>query len=438
MNIIRHHQSDFLPQRDALRKTLSDAAMQSPADGSGPDVSRIVGEIIQDVRERGDEALVHWEAKLDGAKLTSETLRVSTGDIQAAHQRADEAFLALIRRAAENIRAYQEHIRIQPPDAMVRGGRRLGVRYNPIQNVGVYVPGGRAIYPSTVLMTVIPAQVAGVQRIALASPPTCDGDVSQTVLALAGELGISEVWRLGGAVAIAALAGGTETVPRVDMIVGPGNAFVAEAKRQVFGRVGIDSIAGPSEVLIVADETARPEWLAADLIAQSEHDPGSAILVTDSDALAVAVADQIDQQLPALKRADAARASLDRYGAILVVETLDAACAIANDFAPEHLQIVTRDDASTLAKIQNAGAIFLGPQTPVAVGDYYAGPSHVLPTGGTARFFGPLSVNDFLKSTSTLQYDSTALREDASDIRAFADREGLTAHGRTVELRESQ
>jgi len=292
------------------------------------------------------------------------------------------------------------------------------------------------MYPSTVLMTVVPAQVAGVREIVMVSPPTTGGDIAPMVLALAGELGISEVYRVGGAQAVAALAIGTRTLRAVQKIVGPGNAYVAEAKRQVFGRVGIDSIAGPSEVLIVADETARAEWVAADMLAQAEHDPGSAVLVTPSRKLAQDVAREIEAQLPELERAEAVRRGLERFSAIVVTPDLDAACELANEFATEHLQILTADDDAALAKIRNAGAIFVGPYTPVPLGDYYAGPSHVLPTGGTAKFFGPLSCNDFLKASSVVRYDAKSLAEDADDVIDFATREGLTAHARAVEKRK--
>ncbi|MCK4600853.1 MAG: histidinol dehydrogenase, partial [Phycisphaerae bacterium] len=347
------------------------------------DVPKIVREIIADVAKRGDGSVVELTARLDKVALTPEKLRVTESEIKSAHKAAAPAFLELIRRAAANIRQYQQSVFIKEPPPLKRGGRRLALRYTPIDRVGVYVPGGRALYPSTVLMTVVPAQVAGVKEIALASPPTTDGDIHPMLLALAGELGVSEVYRVGGAQAIAALAFGTATIRAVQKIVGPGNAFVAEAKRQVFGRVGIDSIAGPSEVLIVADDTARADWLAADMLAQAEHDPGSAVLVTPSKKLAEAVAAEIEKQLPGLSRAEAARQAIEVYGLIVIVKDIDAACDVANDFAAEHLQIITADDQAALAEIRNAGAIFLGPYTPAVLGDYYAGPSHVLPTGGT-------------------------------------------------------
>ena len=295
----------------------------------------------------------------------------------------------------------------------------MGVRYTSIDRVGVYVPSGRAVYPSTVLMTVIPAQVAGVREIAIASPPQADGEVNPLVLAAAVELGADEMYRVGGAQAVAAMAIGTASIPAVDKIVGPGNVFVTEAKRQLFGRVGIDSVAGPSEVVIIADETARAEWVAADMLAQTEHASGSAVLVTTSQGLA-----------------DAVRSTLGEHAKIIVVGDMDAACDVANTIAAEHLQIVTADDDAALAKIRHAGAIFLGAYTPVPLGDYYAGPSHVLPTGGTARFFGPLSCNDFLKASSVIRYDAAAAAEDADDVIDFATREGLSAHARAMELRK--
>jgi histidinol dehydrogenase len=437
IRILRQCDPDFGEAVTALRETLRAGGLVASAEGE-LNVSEAVRQIIDDVAARGDEALIEWEKKLDRAELTSRTLRVSPEQITAAHSAAEPEFLQLIRRTQENIREYQQHIRIQPPAPLQRGSRQLAVRYTPIDRVGVYVPGGRAIYPSTVLMTVVPAQAAGVGEIVLASPPTTDGDIHPMVLALAGELGITEVYRLGGAVAIAALAMGTTSVPAVRKIVGPGNAFVAEAKRQVLGRVGIDSIAGPSEVLIIADKTVRADWLAADLLAQAEHDPGSAILVTTCEALAEEVTAAAEALLGELDRAKAIRSALRSYSAIIVVDDLDAACEIANDFAAEHLQIITADDDATLAKITNAGAIFLGPYTPVPLGDYYAGPSHVLPTGGTAKFFSPLSVNDFLKASSVIKYDRESLSADADDVIDFATREGLTAHAKAVKMRIKQ
>jgi len=435
-----------------LRIVQSDAPLTEPAvvellerlraggltAGTGADrldVESIVRDIVEDVRSRGDQALVELERKLDNAELTPKSLRVPAEAIQAAHAAADPEFLRLIRRAAENIRRYQESILIKAPPPLRRGGRTLAVRYTPIDRVGVYIPGGTAVLASSVLMILVPAGVAGVGQIALASPPRSNGDVSPLVLALAGEMGLSEVYRLGGAAAIAALALGTEQVKAVDKIFGPGNAFVTEAKRRVFGRVGIDSLAGPSEVLIIADQTARADWIAADLLAQAEHNPGSAVLVTPSRKLAEAVVKEVDAQLPSLSRCEATAAGLEANSLVIVTADLDQACEVANAFASEHLQIITADEEAVLGKITNAGAIFLGPETPVPLGDYYAGPSHVLPTGGTARFFGALSCNDFLKASSLIRYDADALAADAADVADFARREGLTAHARAVEIR---
>ena len=419
----------------------------------GVDVHRVVVDIIADIRDRGDQALIELEAKLDKVELTAETIRVPPEEIQAARKDAPKDFLKLMRRAAANIREYQESIKVQAPGPLIPkekkkpGRRELRVRYRPVDRVGVYVPGGRATYPSTVLMTVIPAQVADVREIVMASPPLSNGDIDPMVLALAGELGVKRVYRLGGAVAIGAFAFGTPRVAAVDKIVGPGNAFVAEAKRQVLGRVGIDAIAGPSEVLIIADDKdadgkdladkdilERSQWIAADMLAQVEHDPGWAMLVTTSRKLAHEVNKSVEEQLGNVDRRDAVRDSLGDCR-IVIAKNRAQACWVANGFATEHLQIITADDEAVLAKIRNAGAIFLGPNTPVPLGDYYAGPSHVLPTGGTARFFGPLSCNDFLKASSVIRYDAAALAEDADDVIDFANREGLTAHARALSIR---
>jgi len=417
----RWHAGGFIAAGDAARVDVQDA----------------VREVVADVKARRDQAVVDLTAKIEKVTLTPERMRVSSAEIAAAHAAAEPAFLALVRRVEANIRQYQESILWKAPAPLQRGGRTLSVRYKPMDRVGVYVPGAKAAYPSTVLMTIVPAQVAGVTEIAVVSPPT-GGDVNPLVLAITGELGIREVYRVSGTAGLVAMAVGTKTIPAVHKIVGPGNAFIAEAKRQLFGLVGIDSIAGPSEVLIIADETANPAWLAADMLAQAEHAPGSAVLVTTSAAHARAVADELDKQLARVDRADAAADALDKYSAIIVASTLEEACHVANRFAPEHMQIITRDNQAVLANIHNAGAIFLGPHTPVPVGDYYAGPSHVLPTGGTARFFGPLSCNDFLKASSVVEYDEASLAADAADIVDFATREGLTAHANAVRIRQKK
>jgi len=429
------------PLRDpavlAVRDTLRAGGLVAARAGAA-DVRAAVAETIADVEARGDQAVIDLTARIEKVHLTPATMRVEADKLAAAAAAAEPKFLALVRRAAGNVRDYQQAILHRDGPPLRRGGRTLGVRYTPLGRVGVFVPGGGgsgAVLVSTMLMTIVPAQVAGVGEIALVCPPTVGGDVSPLVLAVAAELGVGEVWRVSGTAGIAALAIGTPGIRRADKIVGPGNAFVTEAKRQLFGRVGIDSLAGPSEVLIVADDTAEPEWLAADMLAQAEHDPGSAVLVTPSRKLAEAVAGAIERQLPALERAAAIRRALERYSAIVVVADLTSACAVADEFATEHLQIVTGDDEGCLARIRDAGAIFVGPHTPVPLGDYYAGPSHVLPTGGTARFFSPLSCNEFLKASSVVRYDAASLAADAADVIDFAAREGLTAHANAVRVR---
>ena len=423
---------DVLALRDELRAGALTAA------GTGRlDVPSTVRDIIADVAARGDEAVVELTRRIDKVTMRPEEIRVPVERIAQAHAAADEDFLALAQRVIANIRRYQQHIKVAAPPDLVRDGRRLGVRYTPVERVGLYVPGWKAIYPSSLLMAAVPAQVAGVRQIALAGPPTETG-VNEMTLALAGELGIDEVYRMGGAVAVAALALGTPHVHAVQMIAGPGNAFVAEAKMQLSGQVSIDSVAGASEVLIIADEAAEATWVAADLLAQAEHNPASAILITPCEGLARSVAEEVEKQLCGLDRASETRSAIERYSLIVVVTDLDSACEAANDLAPEHLQIITADDEAVLRKIRHAGAIFLGAHTPVPVGDYYAGPSHVLPTRGAARRFSGLSVNSFLKASSVLAYEPGALADDAADIVDFATREGLTAHARAVRIRQTK
>jgi histidinol dehydrogenase len=434
LRIISSDSADYTAKVQELLAVLRSGGLVASSEQSSLDVAAIVRDILHQVASHGDEAAASLTARLDRAPITAQTICVPAAEIARAHREANPAFLSLMRRVIANIRAYQEHIRFRDPAPLVRGGRKLGVRYTPIDRVGVYVPGGRALYPSTVLMTVVPAQVAGVREIVMASPPT-GGRIDDMALALAAELGVTEVLQLGGAVAVGALAYGTQSVRPVQKIVGPGNAFVAEAKRQLFGRVGIDSVAGPSEVVVVADDTANAAWIAADLLAQAEHDPGSAVLATPSLALARAVAAEVEAQLQQLSRADAARSAIERYSAAVVTPTLDAACDLASDIAAEHLQIMTARDAYCVERIRHAGAIFVGSHTPVPLGDYFAGPSHVLPTGGTAKFFGPLSANDFLKASSLIEYDAAALAEDSAGVQDFATREGLTAHAAAARIR---
>ncbi len=400
-----------------------------------PGVQKIVKDIINKIRSGGDSAISDLILKLDKARIPPEDFLVTPEDLEKAHKKADASFLDLVRKTASNIREYQEHILIRPPSPLIRGKRKLSVRYTPVDKAAVYVPGGKAVYPSTVLMTVIPAQVAGVKEIVMASPPSEEGEINPMVLALACEFGIKKVYKMGGAVAIAALAMGTKTVNPVNKIVGPGNAFVAEAKKQLFGHVGIDSIAGPSEVLIIADGGANPAYIASDMLAQTEHNPGSAILITDSLNLAKNTASEIEIKLGRLERAEAIDRGINSYSACIVVDNLNTACKLADEFAAEHLQIITKDNEMYLNKINNFGAVFLGKWTPVATGDYLAGPSHVLPTGGTSKFFGALSCNDFRKSQSIIEYDRASLAEDANSIVDFALREGLTAHAMSVKDR---
>jgi histidinol dehydrogenase len=397
--------------------------------------ARVVERICRDVRERGLAAVLEYGQKLDRAELTPETLRVPAEELEKAHAAAEPEFLATVRRIRDNILRFQRAILHQDVQIDAPQGGCLRQRYVPLARVGLCVPGGAAAYPSTVLMTAVPAQAAGVKELALVAPPTKFGAYNPDLLATCRELGITEVYRMGGAQAVAALAYGVEGVPRVDKIVGPGNLFVALAKKFVFGEVDIDSIAGPSEVVVVADETARPEFLAAELIAQAEHSPGSSVLITWDEALYQATHGELERQLGMLARGDLARQSLEDFGALVLVEGAEEAAALANEFASEHLHLALAEPEAMLEKIPNAGAAFLGHHTPVALGDYVAGPSHVLPTGGTARFAGGLSANDFLRSGSVIHYTPAGLAEVAPDLERMARKEGLTAHWESVAAR---
>lgn len=399
------------------------------------DVAAIVSDIIADVRENGDAAVKAYCAKFDKAELTS--LEVTPEEIQAAVSQVEPEFLDILREAAENIRAFHSR---QVRNSFViadKPGIVLGQKITPIEKVGVYVPGGTAAYPSTVLMDTIPAKIAGCPQLVMVTPPGRDGKVNPAILAAASIAGVDRIFKVGGAQAIAALAYGTESIPRVDKIVGPGNAFVAEAKKQVFGRVSIDMIAGPSEILVIADGKSNPVHVAADLLSQAEHDKlASAVLVTDSEELAQAVQAELERQLPLLPRQEIARASIENNGKIIVAETLMAGIEIANEIAPEHLELQVDDPFSYLDAIQNAGSIFLGRSCPEALGDYFAGPNHTLPTSGTARFSNPLSVDDFVKKSQFSYYTPEALAKAADKIAAFAEKEGLRAHGRSVTIRK--
>jgi len=398
------------------------------------DVEQIVADILADVKARGDEALFEYCKKFDGADLTA--LEVTTEEFDEAFSVVEPEFLAVLNRAAGNIRAFHQ---MQKRNGFIMDGENgalLGQKIIPIEKVGLYVPGGTAAYPSTVLMDAIPAKIAGCAEIVIVTPPGKDGKINPVILAAARVAGVDRVFKVGGAQAVGALAYGTETMPRVDKIVGPGNAFVAEAKKQVFGQVSIDMIAGPSEILVVADGASNPAFVAADLLSQAEHDTlASAVLVTDSKELAYAVRDELERQIPLLPRNEIARASIDNNGKIIIAEDLDKVMELANALAPEHLEICVEQPFDYLQKVKNAGSVFLGRSCPEALGDYMAGPNHTLPTGGTARFSSPLSVDDFIKKTQFIYYPPKALEALAADVDLFAKKEGLDAHARSVTIR---
>ena len=400
-------------------------------------VSEIVKDIIDNVRRSGDVALYEYCEKFDKVKLTS--LQVTEEEINEAFEKCDKDLLRIIQTSAENIRAF--HSKQVRKGFEINGGNGTicGQRVIPIEKAGLYVPGGTAAYPSTVLMDVIPAKIAGCEQIVIVTPPNKDGKVAPAILSAAKIAGATKIFKVGGAQAIAALAYGTESIPQVDKIVGPGNAFVAEAKKQVFGQVSIDMIAGPSEILIIADKTANPRFVAADLLSQAEHDKlASAVLVTDSENLAQRVSAELELQIPLLERRDIARASIDENGKIIVADTLENVIDIANALAPEHLELCLDNPFDYLEKIKNAGSVFLGKYCPEALGDYYAGPNHTLPTSGTARFSSPLSVDDFVKKSQYIYYSEDALKRVASDVDTFARAEGLTAHGKSVTVRTEE
>lgn len=399
---------------------------------------QVVERICADVREHGLSAVLDYTEKLDGKRLSVETMRVSADELAQAHSACDKQFLQTIRRIRENIAEYQtrilhEDVRLIRQDGTSRV--ELRQRYLPLKRIGICVPGGAAAYPSTVLMTAVPAKTAGVKEIVVVVPPTDFGGYNQHLLATCAEVGVTEIYRIGGAQAVAAMAYGIDGLPRVDKIVGPGNLFVALAKQHVFGDVDIDSIAGPSEVVLLADESANARYIASDLISQAEHSPGSGVLITWHAPLIEQVRDELSKQLKTLPRGDLALASLNEYGALILARNADQAAELADLLAPEHLHISTNDPESMLEKIQNAGAIFMGHNTPVAVGDYFAGPSHVLPTGGTARFANGLCANDFLKRSSVIWYNHDALEDAAEDIERIAAVEGLTAHASSIRVR---
>ena len=398
------------------------------------DVSAIVSDIIENVKTNGDKAVFEYCEKFDKAKLDS--LQVTAEEIAEARAEVEPKFLEILEKAADNIRAF--HTRQVRNSFIIneQAGVVTGQKVTPVDRAGIYVPGGTAAYPSTVLMDSIPAKIAGCPEVVMVTPPLSSGKVNPVILAAASVAGVDKIFKVGGAQAVAALAYGTESIPKVDKIVGPGNAFVAEAKRQVYGQVSIDMIAGPSEILVVADKTANPRHVAADLLSQAEHDKlASAVLVTDSMELAEAVSTELEKQIPELLRSDIARHSIDKNGKIIVADTLAAAIEISNEIAPEHLELCVDNPFDYLDSIRHAGSIFMGKYCPEALGDYYAGPNHTLPTSGTAKFSSPLSVDDFVKKTQYTYYTRDALSKVARDIEYFANKEGLTAHAKSAVIR---
>lgn len=398
------------------------------------DVSATVKQIIENVKENGDKALYFYAEKFDKATLSS--LRVTKEEIEEAINSVDPEFVEILREAAENIREFHKNQKNDGFTIKKENGIVIGQKVVPVDKAGLYVPGGTAAYPSTVLMDAIPAKIAGVGRVVMVTPPNKEGKVNPVILTAASVAGVDEIYKVGGAQAVAALAYGTESIPKTDKIVGPGNAYVAEAKRQVYGEVSIDMIAGPSEIMIIADSKNRAKDIAADLLSQAEHDRmASAVLVTDSEEFANAVSAELEKQIPQLERAEIARASIDNYGKIIVTESIDDAVDVANGIAPEHLEICVDDPFHYLEKVRHAGSVFLGRYCPEALGDYFAGTNHTLPTSGTAKFSSPLSVDDFVKKTQFIYYDKDALSEVARKVEYFAKKEGLTAHAKSAVVR---
>ena len=395
-----------------------------------------VADILANVKEKGDEALFSYTKEFDKVEVTADTIRVTEAEIQEAYEAVDASLLEVIRKALVNIRSYHEKQRQNSWFTSTENGTMLGQKVTPLNRVGVYVPGGKAVYPSSVLMNIVPAKVAGVPNIVMTTPPGKDGKVNPSTLVAAKEAGADEIYKVGGAQAVGALAYGTASIPKVDKIVGPGNIFVALAKKAVYGHVSIDSIAGPSEILVLADETANPHYVAADLLSQAEHDEmASAILITTSTELAQNVEKEIDGYLKVLSRREIIEKSLENFGYILIAEDMDEAIDAANEIASEHMEIVTKNAFEVMMKVRNAGAIFIGEYSSEPLGDYFAGPNHVLPTNGTAKFFSALSVDDFIRKSSIVYYSRSARREIHKDIIQFATSEQLTAHANSIAVR---
>lgn len=419
---------------DTKQNLLENLLKRSTNDYS--EYEKVVTDIIAAVKKRKEEAIFEYSLKFDKCVITKENFRVTKEEIAAAYEELDAYFIQVMKDSAANIRAYHEKQKRNSWFDAKEDGTILGQKITPMQKVGVYVPGGKAAYPSTTLMNVIPAKVAGVPNIIMTTPADADGKVNPATLVAADIAGVGVIYKVGGAQAIAALAYGTEMIPKVDKIVGPGNIYVALAKRAVYGHVSIDSIAGPSEILVLADESATPRYVAADLLSQAEHDElASAILITTSEELAKNVSDEIDRFVVVLERREIIQKSLDNYGYILVAPDMDTAVEAANEIASEHLEILTRNPFDTMTKIRNAGAIFLGEYSSEPLGDYYAGPNHVLPTNGTAKFFSPLNVDDYVKKSSIICYSREALEKVHEDIELFAEKEGLTAHANSIHVR---
>ena len=395
-----------------------------------------VNEILNNVKDNKDEAVFGYTKKFDGADIDASNVLVSTEELEEAYNNVDDKLIEVMRKSIENIKDFHQKQLQKTWIDEKANGVKLGQKVTPLSKVGVYVPGGKAAYPSSVLMNVIPAKVAGVDEVIMVTPPGKDGKVNSNTLVAAHEAGVDKIYKVGGAQAIGALAYGTQSIPKVDKIVGPGNIFVALAKKAVFGFVSIDSIAGPSEVLVIADDSANPKYVAADLLSQAEHDElASAILLTDSEKLADEVSEWVEKFANELERSEIIKKSLENYGYILLTDSIDEACDMANEIASEHLELLTKDPFDTMDKIKNAGAIFLGEYSSEPLGDYFAGPNHVLPTNGTAKFFSPLGVYDFLKKSSVIYYTKDALEEINEDIQDFANAEGLTAHANSIKVR---
>lgn len=421
-------------EQEARKNLLEDLLKRSP--NQYYEFEKSVSQILDKVREEGDQALFSYTMQFDHAKIDKSTIRVTDEEIEEAYRLADPSLIQVIKKALGNIRSYHEKQMQRSWFDAQPDGTILGQKVTALQRVGVYVPGGKAAYPSSVLMNIVPARVAGVKEIIMVTPPGKDGKVTPNTLVAAKEAGADVIYKVGGAQAIGALAYGTETIPKVDKIVGPGNIYVALAKKAVYGHVSIDAIAGPSEILVIADETANPRYVAADLLSQAEHDElASAILVTTSMELAEKVSEEIDGFLKELSRAEIIRKSLDNYGYILVADTMEEAIETANEIASEHLEIQTKDPYDVMTKIRNAGAIFIGEYSSEPLGDYFAGPNHVLPTNGTAKFFSPLSVDDFIKKSSIITYSRDALEKIHTEIETFAKAEHLTAHANSIHVR---